>query len=370
MSLFKQLAILAGVGVIVAALVIVDPIGLFGEPAGDAASEAPESSAGEAVPVIVETVRYASAAALVEAVGTGDAISAVTLHPEAAGRVTEILFEAGQRVEQGDPLLRLDAEREELALELARVHLQDARQQLDRYERAAPSGAVSSSEVDTARTALSAARVEIAQAELALRNRTLVAPFDGVVGIPEVDVGDRVSETTPITTLDDRSVLLVDFEVPEAFAQGVRLGGEIDATTWALPGEAFTGTVDSTASRIDPDTRTLRVRARIPNPDDRLRTGMSFVIRLPLQGDRFPSIPSIAVQWDRKGAYVWRVTDGVAERVEVRVLKREDQWVLVDAPLAADDLVVVEGVQRMRPGIAVDVSMREKIAASQVSDGV
>jgi len=370
MSLIKQLAILVGVGVVAAVMVIVDPFGMLAEPALDAAGETPGEQAEEPAPVVVETVRHASAAARVEAVGTGEAIRAVTLHPEAAGRVTEILFEAGERVEEGDPLLRLDAEREELALELARVHLEDARQQLERYERAAPSGAVSSSEVDTARTALSAARIEIAQAELALRNRTLAAPFDGVVGIPDVDVGDRVSETTPITTLDDRSVLLVDFEVPEAFAEGVQLGGQIEVSTWALPGETFTGSVDSTASRIDPDTRTLRVRARVPNPDERLRTGMSFVIRLPLQGERFPSVPSIAVQWDRRGAYVWRVADGLAERVEVRVLKREDRWVLVDAPLAADDRIVVEGVQRLRPGRAVDVTMRDRIASSRASDGV
>ena len=98
------------------------------------------------------------------------------------------------------------------------------------------------------------------------------------------------------------------------------------------------------------------MRARIPNADDRLRTGMSFVMRLRLAGERFPSVPSIAVLWDRTGAYVWKVgADGRAERVNVDVLKREDQWILVDAALTAADRVVVEGVQRLRAGREVEV---------------
>jgi multidrug efflux pump subunit AcrA (membrane-fusion protein) len=105
----------------------------------------------------------------------------------------------------------------------------------------------------------------------------------------------------------------------------------------------------------------MPVRARIDNREDRLRTGMSFTIRLPLAGERFPSVPSVAVQWDRTGSYVWRVDGDKAERVQVRVLKREDEWVLVDAPLARDDLIVVEGVQRLRPGRLVQVKPREAI---------
>ena len=360
----KQLSILGAVGVIVlAAVAIIVLIGLFGDEPSGADTER-RNAAEKPAPVIVEPVRFASDAAVVEAVGTGKAASAVSLHPQAAGRVTEILFEAGQRVRRGDPLLRLDAEEEELNVELARVRLQDAGQQLARYEKTAPTGAVSITEVDRARTALSAARIELARAELALRHRTLAAPFDGVIGIAEVDAGDRITEARRVSTLDDRSTLLVDFEVPEAFAYGVRLQGGLTATTWALPGETFAGTVDSVGSRIDAQTRTLRVRARLPNQGDRLRTGMSFTIRLPLAGERFPSVPSIAVQWDRKGPYVWRVIDGKAERVPVNVLKREEQWVLVDAPLAAGDRIVVEGVQRLRSGRAVDVRPRENVAAA------
>lgn len=315
--------------------------------------------------VVTAQVRYESDAAVVEAVGTGQAVRAITLFPEAAGRVTELLFEAGQRVEPDQPLLRLDDDDDRLAVDLAKVRLQDARQRLARFERAAPSGAVSASEVDTARTALSAARIQLAQAELALRQRTLFAPFAGIVGIARIDVGDRVTEATEITSLDDRSTLLVDFDVPEAFAFGIAAGNPLTAITWALPGERFEGTVDSLATRIDPLTRTLRVRARLPNTGDRLRTGMSFVISLPLEGERFPSVPSVAVQWDRKGAFVWVVRGGKAERIAVTVMKRSEANVLVDAPLTVEDQVVVEGVQHVRPGLPVTVESATPLAAAE-----
>lgn len=369
MSLTRQLVILAGVGLAFAVALWWKPFGLSDAGENPGSRTAGATAEEQPAPVIVTPVSLTSNAAVVQAVGTGDAARAVMLYPEAAGQVTEILFGAGDFVKQGDPLLRLDSEDEELAVELARVHLQDARQQLDRYENTAPSGAVSTSEVDQARTAVSAAKIELAQAELALRKRTLKAPFGGVVGIPDVEAGDRVTTTSAIASLDDRSTLLVDFEVPEGFARGVHVGGGFEASTWALPGERFEGKVDSVASRIDAQTRTLRVRGRIENTEDVLRTGMSFNIRLPLQGQRTPSVPSISVQWDRRGAYVWRVADGRAERVEVNVLKREDQWILVEAPLSPGDHIVVEGVQRLQSGRMVDATVRDTLAESEGTDG-
>ena len=354
-SLIKQLFALAVIAAIAAAAWYTDGFGLIGDSARNAQS-AETAGPTETPPVIVEPARLQSDAAIVEAVGTGEAIQGVVIYPETAGEVRNVLFQAGERVAQGTPLLRLDDEDEVLAVELAKVRLQEARQQLNRYERAAPSGAVSASEVDTARTEVEAAKIELSRAELALRKRTVRAPFAGVLGIPQVDPGDRVTESTAITTLDDRSSLLVSFEVPEAFAYGITEGQEVEAITWARPGEAFTGVVDSTAARIDPVTRTLTVRARLPNVDDRLRSGMSFVIRVPIGGDRLPSVPSVSVQWQREGAYVWRIdAQNRAEKVAIDVRKRSDTWVLVEGDLAEGDRVVVEGVQRMRPGIEVEV---------------
>ena len=148
--------------------------------------------------------------------------------------------------------------------------------------------------------------------------------------------------------------------MPAALAFGVRKGASFKAMTWALRGERFTGTVTALGSRIDQDTRTLHVRARIPNKKDVLRPGMAFSITLPLAGKRYPSVPSVSIRWRRKGAFVWVVRDGAAVRVPVEVIKRNEGWVLVDAKLKEGEDVVVEGVQQLRPRMKVRVERREK----------
>lgn len=355
MSPLRQVGVLVLVAAVAAGAWIAWSGSLFGTTGVESGVGEVAKAPATAAPVVVAPVRLQGDGAVIEAVGTGIARQAVELHPEAAGRIVELAFEAGDRVEPGALLLRLDDEEERLALDLARVNVADAEQRLARYEQAAPSGAVSQSEVDVARTALQAARIERQRAELALERRSLVAPFGGVIGISEVDVGDRVDETTPVATLDDRSALLVAFEVPEAFAGSLAEGDTVGATTWARPGERFEGTVVEVASRLDPATRTLTVRASLPNDDDLLRPGMAFAIGLQLAGGRFPTVPSIAVQWDSEGAHVWLIADGTAERMPVKIVKRGDGVVLIDAALDENDAVVVEGMQRLRPGTAVEV---------------
>lgn len=360
MSPLKQIAVVAGI-IVAAAVLWFAPIGRT--PAPDS-SEAPVTDGAgggvetaPAVPVIVTPVRLEENSATVRAVGTGEAIRTVTLYPRTAGEVVEVGFEPGQKVEAGQPIIRLDDAEEELAVRLAQVRISDARQLLQRYERAVRGGGVSATEVDNARTTLEEARIQLAQAELALERRTVVAPFSGVVGFSSVEVGDRASETTAITTLDDLSSILIDFDVPEAVAGRLRIGGKVTATTWSFPGERFVGEVIALDSRIAAETRSLRVRARIVNLDDRLRTGMSFSVTLELPGDPFPSMPELALQWGREGAYVWLVRDGRAERVPVVVRRRTGGRVLAEGAIDEGALVVIEGVLRLRDGARVTPTM-------------
>ncbi len=361
MSPLKQIAVVAGM--LVAATVLwFAPIGRTPAPDSPEAPVAADGAGGgvettPAVPVIVTPVRLEENSATVRAVGTGEAVSTVTLYPRTAGEVVAVNFEPGQKVEEGQPIIRLDDAEEKLAVRLAEVRISDARQLLQRYERAVRGGGVSATEVDNARTALEEARIQLAQAELALERRTVVAPFSGAVGFSSVDVGDRATETTAITTLDDPSSILIDFDVPEAVAGRLRIGGKVTATTWSFPGERFVGEVIALDSRIAAETRSLRVRARIVNLDDRLRTGMSFSVTLELPGDPFPSIPELALQWGREGAYVWLVRDGRAERVPVVVRRRTGGRVLAEGAIDEGALVVIEGVLRLRDGARVTPTM-------------
>jgi RND family efflux transporter MFP subunit len=222
-----------------------------------------------------------------------------------------------------------------------------------RYEEAQGAEAVPPTTLDSARTAVEAARIELDRARVALEDRFVRAPFAGRVGITDVEPGDRVEPTQVITTLDDRSALLVSFEVPEAYVGRIEEGDVIAVDTWTTDRLAGSGPVVAVGSRIDPATRSFTIRAQLPNEDDRLRPGMSFRVLLDLDGAVWPVVPEVSLQWGANGPYVWAVREGRAERVTARVVQRRQGRILIDAALAAGDRVVSEGVQRMREGIPV-----------------
>ncbi|HUG61333.1 MAG TPA: efflux RND transporter periplasmic adaptor subunit [Methylomirabilota bacterium] len=308
---------------------------------------------GGPVTVVTMPAKLATTNDRVTAIGTGDASRSITIVPRSAGMVETVEFSSGERVEAGAVLVRLDDDAERIALEQAELTVADARAKVERYNRLANSSAISSVDRDAARTELAASELRVRQASLDLDRRRVVAPFSGTVGLTDVGPGDMVSATTEIATLDDRSTLRVEFRVPESVAAKVQLDQPVSATTPARPGELFEGHVSALASRIEIDSRTLVVQARIDNEKDLLRPGMSFLVELRFPGDEHMAVPALSVQWDRDGSFVWRVTDGKAERVGVEIVERNAETVLVNGPLALGDIVVIEGVQRLRPGSSV-----------------
>lgn len=288
-----------------------------------------------------------------EVVGTSRALRSVDLFPEADGEVVAVKVAAGQQVAAGQILLELDQRDERLMLELARVNLSDAQRLLTRYQGATDSGAILPTTMDTAASAVSTAEIAVQQAEIALQRRTVIAPFAGYVGLTDVEVGDRIGPTTAITTLDDRSELLIRFDVPESMTTLLRIDSSVDLTTFADPGKLTARIVDI-GSRINESTRTLSVQASVNNADDRLRPGMSFTVMLQFTSGRYAAVPEVALRWGADGAYVWRDAQGQAERIAASVIQREEGLVLIEANLRDTDLIVVEGVQRLREGVSID----------------
>ncbi|MEM9301173.1 MAG: efflux RND transporter periplasmic adaptor subunit [Pseudomonadota bacterium] len=309
-----------------------------------------------AAPVITAPVAFEAEVLRLEAVGTSRASRSVTLFPEAAGEIVAVAFEDGQFVEAGDLLLSLDSRDEKLAVELAEVRVTDAERLLDRYMQADGTGALPINDRQAAETALATARIELQRARVAYDDRFVRAPFAGYVGLTDVEPGDRIDPATTITTLDDRSALLVSFEVPELMLGAVRKGEQVDVQTWNRGGPQAAGEVVDVGSRIDPETRTIQARARVGNPEDALRPGMSFRVQLVIEGDRFPVVPEVAVQWGADGAYVWTVIDGAAQRASADVVQRLEGRVLLDLDLPEGAPIVVEGIQSMRAGRKVEAS--------------
>lgn len=322
-------------------------------PGAPARGEGGPRRAPQAVPVVLAPVEQRSDSIVLDVLGSGLAARSVTLFPAAAGEVLGLSFRAGQRVQAGQVLLRLDDRQQRLAVDLAEAELQAAQRLLARYEATRGTGAVPGSVIDEADSGVRLAEINLRQAREALADRTLRAPFVGVLGLANVERGDRVATDTAITTLDDRRSLQVAFELPELYAARLQTGQTLTVSNPAFGDRAFAGRIAQIDSRVDATSRALRLRAEVPNTDDLLRPGMSFQLRLTLDGQPFAAVPELALQWGREGAFVWAVRDGKAQQVPVRSVRRDAGRVLVDGVLKVGEAVVVEGVQRLRAGVVV-----------------
>jgi len=306
-------------------------------------------------PVIVAAVETAADNLTVEVVGTGRAKRSVVLRSETDGKIAKLVLAPGKRFSGGDVLVQLASREAVLAVNLSKARLAEAVRSRDRFTKLQRRGNVAAARLDEARTAAEVARLELAQARQRLTTRSIRAPFDGVAGLTEVEVGAWVDTGIAIARYDDRSAIVVEFDLPEALLERVSLGMPLAVTTPSAARQSFTGMVAAVDNRVDAVSRSIRVRAEVPNPDDQLRPGASYIVRLNFPGKTYARTPELAVQYSRSSLHVWRVADDKVERVPVRLVRRLDGAVLVDGDLAAGDLVVIEGTQRLRPGVAVQV---------------
>lgn len=297
------------------------------------------------------------------ALGTAKAVRSVTLFPEVTGVVEQILFSSGQMVEAGTVLVRLRSDEQRIAVDRAKVALEQARSALQRSEALAASKTIAAVALSDAETAVQLAEIEVRSAEIALERRSITAPFAGVTGLTDLSVGDLVTSTTALTTLDDLATLRVAFEIPERWASRISPGQPISASAQGMPGSAFAGRVVAIDSRIDETTRTLKLEAELDNQGGVLKTGMAMTVRLEFQTDEQLAVPTLSVQWDRKGSFVWKIAGGSAQRAEVAIIRRQSGIVLVQGGIQPGDHVVVEGIQRLRPGAKVAEIGVEQTAA-------
>lgn len=320
--------------------------------------------AGAQTPVVTAQVSTATINDKLQAIGTGRAKATVTVNPYASGRLTEFLVQSGAHVEAAQVIAKLDSETEEIALERAKAARDDAKAKVDRTRALRTSNAATSVQLTDAELALRNNELSVHDAQVAFDRRSVTSPISGVVGILPIEAGNYVTNQTAIATIDDRSSILVDFWVPERFAAAIKIGAMIKASSLANPGNAFEGAVSAIDNRIDEKSRTLWVQATIDNPADSLRAGMSFQVTMQFPGDTYPAVSPLAIQWGSDGAFIWTVEAGKAKRVPVRIIQRNTETVLIDAPVESGAVVVTEGVQSVREGGEVRVARDDRRSAS------
>jgi membrane fusion protein (multidrug efflux system) len=324
--------------------------------AGKGAAAGPAK--GPAGPTVVEAmvVQPTPVTEELQAVGSLRSNESVLLRPEVAGRIAAIGFRDGQWVKRGQVLVALDASLNEAEVAKARAELNLAQSNLKRTEDLASKQFVSGSAQDTATSNVQVLEANLKLAQARLAKMRIVAPFDGVVGIRNVSVGDFVRDGADLVNIEDIGTLKVDFRLPERDFTRVKVGQPVLVAADALPGENWRGTLEAINPRVDANGRSLELRARLANSGGRLKPGMFVRVRA-VVGER-PSailVPEEAIVPAGEEFYVFKVVDGVARRIKVALGVRRDAKVEIVEGLAPGDLVVTLGMRLFRDGQPVRV---------------
>ncbi|MFL1517012.1 efflux RND transporter periplasmic adaptor subunit [Pseudomonas prosekii] len=307
-------------------------------------------------------------------VGTLKALQGVNLSLEIAGTVKDLMFESGQKVKAGQPLLQLDSAVESALLETAQADLGLAQLDFGRGSQLVDSRAISKGEFDRLSAQLQKNKATVNQLKASLAKKRILAPFSGTIGIRQVDVGDYLASGTMIATLQDLSSLYVDFFLPEQSVPKIALGQPVQVIVSAYPGENFAGTISAINPKVENSTRNILVRATLANPDGKLLPGMfaSLQVLLP---DPQPHIvvPESAITYTLYGNSLYvvgqkKAEDGsvekddqgqpilIAERRFIETGERRDGWVMINKGVQTGEQVVTAGQLKLDNGAHIAIS--------------
>jgi membrane fusion protein, multidrug efflux system len=324
---------------------------LQGEAPAATVQEIPES---EALAVEARMPQMMEFVQSVTAVGTTRPRQSVELRPEAEGRVTEITFVTGQTVEAGQVMLRLDDASERAALKAAEATLSEMAAARVRQARLLDEGRSALAVYEAAEAAALRAEAERDLAQAELDDRTIRAPFTGIVGLTDLSMGSIVDRDTDVATLDDLSQVEVDFQVPERFLSYLAPGLTVSLTGPAFPGTTFPGRISAIGTRVDATTRSIAVRATVTNSDRRLAAGMFMQVTLVLERREAPAVPETALGVEGETSFVHVAFEGIARRTQVVTGQSQDGFVEIVEGIGQDDTVITSGLMQVRDGTPVE----------------
>ncbi|WP_277051704.1 efflux RND transporter periplasmic adaptor subunit [Zestomonas thermotolerans] len=307
------------------------------------------------------------------AIGTLTASQGIDLTVEVAGTVRDVLFQSGQKVTQGQPLIQMDGSVEQASLEAAEADLSLSRVEFERGRSLVSRQMISKSDFDRLAAQLQKNTGTVAQLKAMLDKKRILAPFSGTIGIRQVDVGDYLASGTVIATLQDLSTLYVDFHLPEQAVPRLSVGQKVAVSVAAYPGEVFEGRIGAINPKVDEATRNVQVRAMLPNPDDKLLPGMfaNLEVLLP-EAPRRVVVPETAITYTLYGNSVYVIEpfkddsgevqkddqDEPQLQVQRRFVEtgpRRGGWVVILKGLAPGEQVVTSGQLKLDNGARVAI---------------
>ena len=314
------------------------------------------SERDRAIAVEVALARAARASTDIRAIGSLQSDESVQLAPEIAGRVSQIDFVEGTKVNDGDVLVRLDDALVRAEVTDAEARLSFAKANNERARQLSRTGNVTERSRDEAVTNFETASAALALAKTRLDKHLLRAPFDGIAGVRTISVGAFVAVGTPVVNIEKIDKLKVDFKVPEIYLTSITVGQAVDVVLDAIPGQMFEGRIYAINPQVDVNGRALQVRARIDNKNLVLRPGL--FARLLIKGAvvrDVVQVPESAIIPRSGDNFVFAVADGQVREVRVKLGERSDAQVAITEGVSVGDIVVTAGQHKLRDGARVDV---------------
>ncbi|HZF22156.1 MAG TPA: efflux RND transporter periplasmic adaptor subunit [Burkholderiales bacterium] len=327
----------------------------------DAAKPAPQQPATPAaqpqgLPVRAEAVKVAKVSDDVSAVGSLMAEESVIIRPEIDGRIVGLHFQEGQAASAGTRLVTIDSTEYEAQAAAVRADLKTEEQRLVRTKELHQQNFISKDALDVQVGAVDRLKARLAEAESRVAKTVIRAPFSGIVGLRQISPGAYVKAGTDIVRIENVSSIKVDFRIPENYLSKIRPNQEILVRLDAYPGEEFRGRVYAVEPVVEERTRTIAMRARIPNRGFKLKPGM--FVRVAVTMENRPNaivIPEQAIWPQGKDSFVFRVVDGKAALTKVEIGNRQPGSVEILKGLGANDMVVTDGQIKLRDGAPVAV---------------
>jgi membrane fusion protein (multidrug efflux system) len=302
---------------------------------------------------------------VLSAVGSLKAVNGVTVSTDLAGIISQISFQSGASVKKGDRLVKLDGSQEEAALHTAEARRDLAKLSLDRQKNLRTSGAVSQSDYDSAESEFRQASGVVDAASALIARKTIVAPFDGLLGIRQVDLGQYLDVGAPIVPLQSTDPIYVNFSLPQENLEQIAVGKKLRVRAAGVAGDQFEGEITAIDSRFDESTRNIMIQGTIRNGENRLRPGMFVNVDVFQPEQDVVSIPASSISYAPYGDSVFIVKDKQgphgkpgkeAQQQFVKTGPTRGDQVSIISGVKAGEEVVSSGVFKLRSGIPVQVN--------------